>query len=216
MMIGSSQAAPTVTVYRVDTNPQVTTAVAAFATYGYDMLGMKVTAKVTGGGSETREWQALPGGDYGVAGNGWRLTENGHTFFDNWNTVTSTIGLDSIYIDAGAGDTMFDTLSGADYTPGSENGTPFRLEAFAGYDGDIDVTYSGPISLTGETFQGDLYRYMLIDFSETFTGSIEFRADTDNAAFPNDINPTVPAPGALLMASLGTGLAGYLRKRRSV
>ena len=209
VMAGSSQAG--VTVYRVGTNPQETTAVSSYATYGHDMLGMHVTAN----GSDMQVWQELSPGVYGVQGTGWGLTEIGHTFNSNWTAMTSSIGLDSIVIDAGTGDTMFDTLNGAEYTPGSANGLPFQLQDAGAYTGDIDVTYSGPISLTGQSFQGDLYRYMQIDFSTTFYGSMEFRSDTDNAAFPNDIN-AVPAPGALLMASLGTSLAGYLRKRKHV
>ncbi|NQV32478.1 MAG: PEP-CTERM sorting domain-containing protein [Phycisphaeraceae bacterium] len=90
------------------------------------------------------------------------------------------------------------------------------MTSLSNYNGNIDVTYSGPVSLSGQSFQGDLYRYMLIEFSNTFYGSMEFLADTDNAAFPGDITPTVPAPGALVLAGLGTSLAGVLRRRRCV
>lgn len=206
---GVSQA--TVTVNRSGANPQETTAIAAYATYGDDMIGMLVTANDT----DTQIWGALTG-TYGVQGNGWSLTESGHTFSSNWTTLTTTAGLDSLFIDAGPGDTIFDTLNGQDYTPGSADGREFDLTSLTNYNGHIDVTYSGPVSLSGQAFQGDLYRYMLIEFSETFTGSLGFRADTDNAAFSGDITPTVPAPGALVLAGLGTSLAGVLRRRRSV
>ena len=78
------------------------------------------------------------------------------------------------------------------------------------------MTYSGPVSLTGQSFSGDLYRYMEVDFSSPFTGVLTFIADTDNASIHGDIHPTVPAPGALLLAALGSALVPWLCRQRVV
>lgn len=203
-----------VTINLVDTNPQQTTAIAGFTTEGDDMAGMEVTVN----GTETVIWTAT-GPDAGAAiGTGWSLSEAGDTFSSSW-TLSSTIGMQSLFIDAGPGDTMFDTLSDAFHTPGSALGRPFELLDDGGFDGDIDVTYTGPVSLTGEAFAGDLFRNMLVEFTSPFTGTLTFLADTDNAAVEGDITPTtpvIPAPGALALASLGSATLFWVRRRRIV
>ena len=110
---------------------------------------------------------------------------------------------------------MFDIVYGDYLTPNSANGRPFTLVDAGTYNGDITVTYSGPVSLTGDSFYGDLYRYMTIAFSESFAGTLTFLSDTDNASLQGDINPSVPAPGALLLAGIGSAMVRFLRRRQA-
>lgn len=201
-----------VTVDRVNVNPQQTTAITTFMTDGDDMAGMEITVNNT----DTALWAAT-GTDAGAAaGTGWSLSETGDTANGNW-ILSSTISMLSLSVDAGAGDTVFDTLGDATRTPGSEFGRPFQLLNSGGFDGDIDVTYTGPVSLVGDAFAGDLYRYMLVEFTSPFTGTLTFLADTDNATVKAAVTPppVIPAPGALVLASVGSAVLAWFRRYRS-
>lgn len=200
-----------VTVIASFANPQQTTAVAAYQTYGDVMDGMFVTAN----GSSSALWAdtALQSG--AAIGPNWSLAETGDTFEGIW-TLTSQTDLTSLTIDAGAGDTMFDLAVSSGFgTPNSYNGWAFQLINPGSYSGDIQVTYSGPVSLVGDYPYGDLYRYMNIEFSSPFVGVLTFRADTDNASLGDDITPTVPVPGALVLAGIGSTLVRLLRRRQA-
>ena len=197
-----------VTIDRVNVNPQRTTALAQFNTTGDDMAGMQLRVN----GTDTATW-AITGAEAGGAtGTGWSLTETGDTGLADW-TLSSSIGMQTLFIDAGPGDTVFDTIPGVVDTPGSEVGIPFELQDSGGFDGDIRVTYTGPVRLTGAAFAGDLYRFMRVEFTTPFTGTLTFRADTDNAAVRGDIIPVIPAPGALVLASLGSAVWVWIRRR---
>jgi hypothetical protein len=192
----------TVTVVTSPANPQEVVAIAQYQTYGDMMDGMTVTAN----GSDTAVWATTGAGAGAASGSGWSLAESGDTFSSVW-TLTSDISLDSLTIDARLGRTVFDMVMDPTLTPGSERGRPFTLVDAGNYTGDILVTYSGPVSLEGQSFYGDLYRYMTIDFSTPFTGVLTFLADTDNP---------VPAPGALILGGLGSVVVSWLRRRRLV
>jgi hypothetical protein len=206
----TSQAA--VTIYTSDVEEQQVTSISGYKTAGHNMVGMTVTANST----DTRIWGEISPGSYGVAGSGWSLTEQNDTYRSDWSLISST-GLNRLVVDAGAGGAVFDIINGSAYTDGSRQGRPFTLEEISStYLGNIDVTYSAPVSLAGDSFQGDLYRSMLIEFSNEFIGTLKFRTDTDNAQFSGGDPPTVPAPGALLLAAIGSSAAGFLRRRQWV
>ena len=208
VLASTSQAV--VTVLTNPSNPQQTTAIAGFSTAGDMMDGMVVTVN----GSSTGNWADTGAGAGAASGTGWTLAEAGDTFGSIW-TFTSSINVAGLRIDAGAGSTMFDAVMDPELTAGSARGWPFELVSAGGYTGDIEVVYSGPISLTGDPFRGDLYRFMNVAFSSPFLGSLSFIADTDNAKIQGDISG-IPAPGALVLAGLGSAGVSWLRRRRAV
>ncbi|HNS23046.1 MAG TPA: hypothetical protein PKH24_21285 [Sedimentisphaerales bacterium] len=207
----ASMTQASVTVVTSPANPQQTTAVATYQTFGDTMDGLVVTVN----GTDSAVWADTGAGAGAASGSGWTLAESGDTWDQLW-TLSSDIAITRLMIDAGAGDTMFDIVNGADLTPNSAYGRPFTLVNAGNYPGDILVTYSGPVSLIGDSFYGDLYRYMTVAFSDEFVGTLTFQTDTDNAFFPDDIEPTIPAPGALLLAGIGAAMLRSLRKRQAV
>ncbi|MEN6425757.1 MAG: hypothetical protein ABFE13_10365 [Phycisphaerales bacterium] len=209
VMASMSQAA--VTVVTNPANPQHTTAVATYQTTGAMMDGMVVTVN----GSDSAIWADTGATSGAASGAEWSLAETGDTFGGYW-TLTSRTSITNVMVDAGAGNTMFDILGSDYYTPDSYLGWAFDLVDAGGYNGDIEVTYSGPVSLTSDSFYGDLYRYMNVAFSSAFTGTLQFISDTDNASIQGDINPSVPVPGALVLVGFGSALVRYLRRKQAV
>ena len=185
-----------------------TTALTGYATNGAMMDGMAVTANFIGGGSETLYWADTGAASGGVSGTGWGLSESGDTFGGFWS-LSSSVGISSIFIDAGVGNTVFDIDWVGYGTDGSASGWTFQTDDPF----DITATYSGEVSVGGAAAVGDLWRYLNLDFTQGFSGGMRFIADTDNLLYAGDINPVPEPTGLLLLASGLLGL-GFLRRRK--
>jgi hypothetical protein len=183
-----------------------TTALTGYTTNGAMMDGMTVQVN----GTDTFVWADIDSNSGGVSdGFGFSLRADGDTYGSKAWTLKSNSNITSILLDAGAGDSVFDTyFGGSSGTTGSAAGRNFS----GNYKGDIKVTYSGMVGLDGQSAVGDLYRYMLIEFTGSpFTGKLSFTQDTDNLSISGDIS-AVPVPAAVWL--FGSGLVGFLGMSR--
>lgn len=187
-------------------------------TTGATMEGMSVTAYFDGdAGSETLTWGDIGSGFSGVIGRDWNLSVKSD--MDPWtqgawglNSYSGTI-IDHILIDAGAGNTVFDTYySGGIGTPDSQLGKDLSVSSIGTtYEGAIAAIYRDQVALSGFAPVGDLYRYLDIQFEDPFSGILYFETDTDNIT--GGIQP-IPEPATILLLGSGlVGLAGFRRKR---
>ncbi len=207
----SVQAAVTVAYDAGVTN--TTTALTGTGTYGNMMDGMEVTAFFAAGGSETAIW-ADTGSTAGAAsGTDWSLSESGDTWSGTW-VLSATVGITRVLIDAGPGNTVFDTTFGGAFgTDGSASGKSFSVTSDHS-NLNIYATYRDAVALGTAAPVGDLYRYLDIEFRDTaFQGSLGYQSDTDNIEFAGDIAP-LPEPTTLAIWSALGGLGMIAARRR--
>jgi hypothetical protein len=206
VLVGQAQAG-TVTVLFNQGTINETEQLTGYGTYGGMMDGMDVTAVFFDGTSESVVWTQL-GSYYSgrASGTNWYLHQQGDTWNQSWKlSNSSNKSIVQILIDAGPGDTVFDTCWGGSGcpstgTPGSARGWNFQVTSGLG-DLDIVATYSDEVALTDSPPVGDLYRWLDIEFTNPggfgSGQTLYYRADSDNILFAGDIQPINDPPIAV-------------------
>ena len=168
--------------------PSQATTLTGFSTYGDMMGGMRVTANFLNGSSESLIWSATGNDTGGVFGTGWSLTQSGNSYDSLWTFNSSSQVITSLVIAAIPGNTVFDIypyLYGPLQTNGSAEGWEFQATAGQGPN---SYNYSDPIDISA----GDIFGTLSLYWNGGFTGTLQFRADTDSGS-PNDpVQPRQP------------------------
>lgn len=167
---------------------------------GADMVGMEVTVTYESGLFETKTWEMESLGNGlidtlnletaigGVTGDGFILKQQGDslgnldnngtvgnssddTFFGLWTlTNTSSETITELFVNAIAGNVVFDTL----FNTGAANGS--------GLGRAFDSPISGPTAVYSDLYLDELYGAMTVTLSLESDASITFFADTDLVA----------------------------------
>lgn len=186
---------------------------------GADMTGMEVTVTFSDMSTETVTWSSilmddtvayLEGYIGGVTGSSWTLTQQGDSISETPTGIAYVLGawtftydgtasgIESVYIDAWAGDVVFDTEEGDASANGSDAGREFvASESYVvgTFDTNIEDELYGGLLLTGDSGA-------LLDTAGTF----QFVVDTDIA---------VPVPATLGIFAATLGFMGFNRRKKA-
>ncbi len=168
--------------------PSQATTLTGFSTYGDMMSGMRVSANFLDGTSQSLFWDATGNEAGGVFGNGWSLTQSGNSYESPWSFSNFGQGITSLVIEAIPGNSVFDinpNLYGSLQTPGSAEGWEFQTlvgQAPNSY------RYYDPIDISN----GDLFGTLSAYWSSGFTGTMQFRTDTDSGSRTDPVQPRDP------------------------
>ena len=171
---------------------------------GDEAAGMRVTVVYEGGLTEVLTWQATGGTTGGVTGSGMSLTMSTAATF----TLTSSLRVVSLKLEAQYGNAVFDTLKGVNNgtrgdTLGTKIGFPYEEMGGDPVTGTVAVSYSDGVIHAGLERGTDIFTTMTIDYSGVdgggILGTIQFRSDMDNIAVPGDLAPVTAntAPDAV-------------------
>jgi hypothetical protein len=175
----------TLTLLGTITTPLKATTLIGFSTTGEMMAGMQVTASFLDGTSQSVVWTTTGQGSGGAYGNAWSLTETGNSFNSPWTLTNNGRGITSLVIDAIPGNTLFDNVKVQEITPGSADGWSFQT--LSGVSPTFSA-YSNPIDIS----QGDLFGSLSLYWTNGFTGTMKFRADTDSGSANDPVKPQNP------------------------
>ena len=186
-------------------------AYATFATTSAEMVGMEVTVEFQNGQVDSQLWTAT-----GINGNGWTMTHDSGSTFDNPFTLTNRSRSRVVrFTMHGAGSSTIFDRSVADSTPGTANGRDLQEYSTQRYFQDIEVTYFDQVQTIGSTPVGDIYAGMDVVFERGLSRnrSFIFRTDTDTTL--NSISASVPEPTTAVTFAVAILTLGVRRRRRA-
>lgn len=168
--------------------PSSATTLVGFSTYGNMMGGMRVTASFLDGTAQTAIWGATGKETGGAFGSGWSLIQSGNSFDSPWTLSNYGQGMTSLVIDAIAGNALFDIYPYGDNLPQTEGSADgWAFEPLSGQSPN-GWAYSDPIDIS----LGDLFGTISLYWGGGFTGTMQFRADTDSGSGYDPVQPSNP------------------------
>ncbi|MDP4534861.1 PEP-CTERM sorting domain-containing protein [Alkalimonas collagenimarina] len=196
-----------------DAGTSYTTSEVIDSSSGANLNGVAVTACFVSNECQTVLFDgSLGNAAFGAAiGDGWQLSLQGDSYINPFSFDTS-VAVTQLHLNGAPGNIVFDTkdmFAGSTGTPGSQSGAFFEVDLFSGSTDfePLSVVYSNQVWF-GQTFYGDLYTSMTINFDPNgVVGSMMFYTDTDIAS-------TVAVPASATLLLLLTGLLGLQWRRR--
>lgn len=188
------------------------------STSGIDLIGAKISATYTDGGTEDWEW--VPMGRWRA---GTDHVSSDMTIAYNWSGILmdATRRVQSFAIDLLGASAIWDAGRYSNYdqrnSPTTKIGYPFYIvDGLESDSGDVNAYYSDMVRIGDHSTGEDAFTNLFVDFSGLdeggFLGSLRWGADTDVLAVAGDLTP-VPAPLSALLLITGLGSMNLMRSR---